>query len=295
MNIKKALSFCFALLGLSFISAQESKNDSESPNRSISGTIHSYTANSVLSQGTFHKVKVSNSGIYKLTFEDLTAMGIVPENVRIFGYGGAMLEQDFSLPTIDDLPEIAIWMEKGSDGVFNAGDYVLFCAQGTTSWYYNTNKLMFTHIANIYSKAGYYFVTSTADTGKKIQERTIELPSNATINPVTEFVDYQVHERDLINLVNAGKVFYGETFSSGITHKYSFNFPNPIIAENAIKVNLDVAATSASQSSFILNLNSSQYKTLNVAAQNSFDPYERAKRNAGIFTFTRKMIYSSLI
>lgn len=91
---------------------------------------HTYTSNSVLSQGKFVKIRITDSGIYKLTYEDLVSMGINPANVRIFGYGGNVLEQDFSLPKIDDLPEVAIYMNKGSDGVFNAGDYILFYAQG---------------------------------------------------------------------------------------------------------------------------------------------------------------------
>lgn len=285
MNIKKALSFCFALVGLPFVSAQESTIDSDYPNHNVSGARHSYVTNSVLSQGTFYKIRIPAGGVYKLTFEDLTGMGISPDNVRIFGYGGAMFEQDFSLPMIDDLPETAIWMERGNDGIFNSGDYILFYAQGPVRWSYNKNNSMFTHTKNIYSDYGYYFVTSGI-TGKRIQEKTITLPSNAAINPITEFIDYQVHERDLINLVNAGKEFYGETFNNGNSHKYIFNFPNPVLAENVIKVNLDVAATSASQSSFILNLNSSQYKTLNVPAQNLYDPFEKGKKSAGNFAFT---------
>ncbi|MDO9634634.1 MAG: type IX secretion system sortase PorU [Paludibacter sp.] len=286
MKIKNALLFCLVFLNSFIMSAQESMIDSDHLNQSTSGTLHSYVANSVLSQGTFYKIKIIDTGVYKLTFEDLTSMGIDPENVRIFGYGGALLEQNFSLSMIDDLPETAIWMEKGTDGVFNAGDYILFYAQGTTRWSYNTNKSMFTHIGNSYSNAGYYFVTSDAGTGKKIQDKPIELPADPTINPVTEFTDYQVHERDLINFVSAGKEFYGETFNSGNNHKFIFNFPNPVLTENAVKVNLDVAATSPSTSSFIINLNASQHKTLTVAPQNSYDPYERAKRTAGIFTFT---------
>ena len=57
-------------------------------------------------------------------------MGINPANVRVFGYGGAVLEQDFSLPKQDDLPELAIWMEKGSDGM------------GYNSWFYDRLFLM---------------------------------------------------------------------------------------------------------------------------------------------------------
>src|ERR1035437_6045625 len=109
-----------------------------------------YTTTSVLSQGKFVKIKITDSGIYKLTYEDLTSMGIDPANVRVFGYGGGVLEQSFSLPKIDDLPELAIYMDKGSDGVFNSGDYILFYGQGATKWSYDKSKSIFTHTINSY-------------------------------------------------------------------------------------------------------------------------------------------------
>ena len=101
-------------------------NKTASAQKSKTATRHTYVPNSVLADGKFVKIRIVNSGIYKLTYEDLSSMGISPANVRIFGYGGAMLEQSFLIPKPDDLPEVTIHMEKGSDGVFNAGDYILF-------------------------------------------------------------------------------------------------------------------------------------------------------------------------
>lgn len=57
---------------------------------SVSTNLHAYTDNSVLSQGTFHKLKITESGVYKLTYSDLTSMEIDPEHVSIFGYGGGV-------------------------------------------------------------------------------------------------------------------------------------------------------------------------------------------------------------
>ena len=65
---------------------------------------HTYAESSVLTHGKFVKIKITESGIYKLTYEDLVSMGVNPANVHIFGYGGSVLEQDFSLSKIDDLP-----------------------------------------------------------------------------------------------------------------------------------------------------------------------------------------------
>ncbi len=72
---------------------------------------------SVLSTGVWYKIKVTNTGIHKLTADDLAKMGCTPANVRVFGYGGAMLNENFSLPYFHDLPELSIWRGK---------DYVLF-------------------------------------------------------------------------------------------------------------------------------------------------------------------------
>ena len=126
--------------------------------RKISGqSSNSYALNSVLAQGKFVKIRIKDSGIFKLTYEDLVAMGVDPGNVRIFGYGGNVLEQNFAISKPDDLPELSIYMNKGSDGVFNAGDYILFYGQGINKWTYDKSKQMFTHTINPYSNYGYYF------------------------------------------------------------------------------------------------------------------------------------------
>jgi hypothetical protein len=250
----------------------------------VLGGIHSYKSKSVLAEGRFVKVRIKESGVYKLTFEDLNTMGVNPANVRIFGYGGAILNQSFLMPKNDDLPEIAIYMEKGSDGIFNAGDYVLFYAQGVNLWSYNTSLGMFTHAINHYSNYGYYFVSSDAGEGKKIQASAVETP--AVYNDVTEFTDYAVHEKDLLSLANSGKEFYGETFSDVLSYNLNYTFPNVVKSANSVKVRLDVAAASGVVSNFNLSLNSEQPKSLTVAARTVNDHYEKARLANGVFTFT---------
>ena len=255
------------------------------PQKLKATTSHTYAANSVLAQGKFVKVRIVNSGIYKLTYEDLISMGVDPANVHIFGYGGNVLDQSFASAKIDDLPELAIYMNKGADGVFNSGDYVLFYAQGIQKWSYDKTKSMFTHTINSYSKYGYYFVTSDAGTGRKISAETISIPGSSIINPVTEFLDYQVYEKDLQNLTSSGKEFYGETFNDITSYNLPFSFPNPVSTNSTI-ARLDVAASSSSASSFTLLLNGTQSKNLSVAAKTQGDNYEQAKGAAGVFTFT---------
>ena len=255
-----------------------------SQQRISSANTHSYANHSVLSQGKFIKIKITESGVYKLSYKDLASMGIDPGNVRIFGYGGGVLTQDFRLSKIDDLPELAIYMEKGSDGIFNAGDYVLFYAQGVNSWTYNKANAMFMHTLNTYSQYGYYFVTSDAGTGKKISDKAITLPpASATISTVDEFVDYKVYEKDNISIIKSGRVFYDNVFESSTETNMSSSFPNAILTNSAM-VRLDVAAKSTSTSSFNLSLNLSQAQNLSVEAVNPKSE-DMAHVNSGIFSF----------
>ena len=260
------------------------------PHRVVAATRHAYASNSVLSQGKFVKIKVKDTGIYKLTFEDLNSMGINPANVRVFGYGGAVLEQDFSLPKQDDLPELAIWMEKGSDGIFNAGDYILFYAQGINRWTYDKSISAFTHKGNSYSQYGYYFVSSDAGVGKRIVDKTKILPEAQKVNTITEFLDYKVYEKDLLNIigvdagVGSGREFYGERFSDVTSISIPFGFPN-IVPGSTTSVKLDVAASSVVNSNFSLSLNGGQTKSLPVSAKSSTDFYEQARGNTSTYSY----------
>lgn len=256
------------------------------PHEPVSAGIHSYANSSVLAQGKFVKIRIKESGVYKLTYDDLNSMGINPANVRIFGYGGKLLEQSFLLPKLDDLPEIAIHMEKGQDGVFGSGDYILFYAQGVNSWSYDSSKKMYTHVLNYYSSYGYYFVTSDAGEGRKItEEEAITPPESAVVNNVSDYIDYSVYENELISLINSGKEFYGETFTPDFSLTMNASVTDILKRSNAVRVRLDVAAASDVTTNFSLTLGGEQTKNLSVAMK-SDNIYEVARSATGIYDFT---------
>lgn len=226
----------------------------------VGAITHTYTESSVLSEGSWVKIRVSETGIYRLTYEELRAAGLSnPANVRVYGYGGAMLTQDFNQPKIDDLPAVGIYMETGSDGVFGAGDYILFYGQGTTSWAYNGTR--FVHTRNTYSDYGYYFLSDNA--GEQHLLPTADALDGTGGTPVTTYTHYQVHEQDLVNLLDresgtdgGGREFYGENFtSSATTRTFSFSVPN--ITTSSINLRSEVAAYSTRRSTFTATLNGS--------------------------------------
>ncbi|MEL6844404.1 MAG: hypothetical protein AAFP02_14425, partial [Bacteroidota bacterium] len=68
---------------------------------------------SVLSEGTWYKLGVVETGMYKLDQAFLNSIGINtsgldPRNIQIYGNGGGMLPQANSVPVHDDLVQNAV-------------------------------------------------------------------------------------------------------------------------------------------------------------------------------------------
>ncbi|MDR0866153.1 MAG: type IX secretion system sortase PorU [Candidatus Symbiothrix sp.] len=198
-----------------------------------------YAAGSVLSKGKWIQLRVTENAIYKLTYDDLKKMGIDdPAKVKIYGYGGWILEQDFTKPYVDDLPEVAVYLNKGSDNVFNSGDFLLFYGRGTVKWTYNSSGAIFEHQNNPYSTYGTYFVTESEQGPKELPTQDSYTGAGATT--VTTFDDYLIHERDSIAILASGRELFGESFIGKNTQSFSCNVPG--ITSDAGKVRLSFAA-----------------------------------------------------
>jgi len=240
---------------------------------------HSYASHSILSSGHWVKIRVSESGICRLTYDELASAGLSPANVRIYGYGGAMLSQDFTKHKIDDLPAVGFWMVTGNDGVFNSGDYILFYAQANFSWEYN--GVRFAHTRNPYSDYGYYFLTDNVGEQKILAPETRETFAT-TPTEVSTYTNYQLHEVDKVNLLDpqngvdgGGREFYGELFTPNTSQSFTLRTAN-IVASTPMRLYVDVAAYSTAQSTFTVQVGSHQ-ELINVAGTPISDNYTFAK------------------
>lgn len=243
--------------------------------------LHSFVSNSALSSGKWIKIGVTQSGIYKITYENLAAWGINnPANANIFGYGGAMLPENFLENKFDDLPQLSVYKQKGNDGVFRPGDYILFYAQGPQSWKYDSSNKIFKRILNPYSTIAYYFISSDVGTEKLIQNKTAVGATATTI--VTEYLDRQIHETETTNIISSGKEWYGETYNHLTNRDFSFSFNN-ISASKAATVTADAAAKAGSITSLSIGQNNSYLGGLSFSA---IGEYDGAKDSNANFSFT---------
>lgn len=213
----------------------------------------SYASNSILSIGKWKKLKISQTGVYKLTFYQIKEMGFSsPSNVKIYGNGGAFLGYYNNKPRIDDLVEIPIYINKGNDGVFNEGDYILFYAKAPVYWNYDLTNLAFTHFLHPYTNDSYYFITDYGNTATNIP--SVNYDTLITTHVVNSFDDYAYHEQELHNFLKSGRLWVGESFNYSLAQTFSFNFQN-IVPNSSLYIQSAVYARANTSSSFTFNIN----------------------------------------
>ncbi|WP_321318360.1 type IX secretion system sortase PorU [Labilibaculum sp.] len=215
----------------------------------------SYVNSSVLQSGKWVKIAIDTTAVHKITYSQLIEMGISnPENIRIYGSGGGMLPKMNNEDSLDDLPNNPIYMDKGSDGIFNSGDFILFYAKGPRSWRFDKTAGEFVHENHLYSKFSHYFLSSDMGSPTLIQSAT-SLPSS-NIN-VTGFDDYAVFDQDNINLLESGRLWLGNTFDVTTNYSFNFSFPNLKTSEPlSISTNLVARSSSATKFSLLSGTNS---------------------------------------
>ena len=187
-----------------------------------------YASSSVLSSGNWYKVGLSASGIYKLTYSDLSSLGmdvdhLNPQNLRVYHNGGGLLNEINSQPRFDDLTEVPIYVAGESDGKFDRDDYVLFYARGPVTWKYNVVKGSFEHNPNAYDDYSYAFITADLGKGKRVAGGVQPSGSGKEID---EFLDYKVYEKGKYNIINGGRTFYSDVIDGNGSITEDFLFKN---------------------------------------------------------------------
>ncbi len=221
---------------------------------------------SVLASGKWYKIGVTKDGVYKIDKTFLSTLGLDvtntdPRNIRIYGNGGKLMPEKNSVFRHDDLNENAISIVGENDGVFDAGDYILFYGQSTDSWKRIAgSKMPFDHQIHYFSDTSFYFITADLGTGKRISSQN---SLSNTPNTTTSKQDYYgFHEQNTTNLVKSGREFYGEKFDLTTTYSFSFLIPDAAIGDS-VYVQASVVgrsdATTVGPSSFGVNFNSNTF------------------------------------
>ena len=227
------------------------------------------TYNSKLSNGTIYKIAVNQTGIHKIdaTFLQnelgIDLGSIDPRKIQLLGNGGGMLPTTVGVQRIDDLEENAILIQGESDGSFDANDFILFYAEGPSTWYYDADRNSFQRPINVYDENNYYFIKIGNENGLRIGNQPSASGSAYTS---TTFNDYIRYESDQYNLLfeydlaqGSGTSWVGDYFKNQTVYSYPdiFVFPN-----------LDTESAVIMEGKFISRSESTgNYFSLDVAGQ----------------------------
>jgi len=227
----------------------------------LNKSVQEYAASSVLASGRWAKIAVISEGIHRLDYSRIREMGITdPATAVLYGNNRGQLSfmNDGTAP--DDLRKIAVTIEKGSDGIFNDGDYLLFYAEGTHRWMHDPSSGSYSFLRHHYSDTAWYFIGSQPS-GPLVM--TTETQPSAPPSDFSQSTDILFrHEREEISLIRSGREWYQQV-ASGAQTAVGPDFTDLITSER-IRYMLRVLGRSDSGTSFTLRQGTETVKTVNV-------------------------------
>jgi hypothetical protein len=264
-----------------------------------------YAQNSVLAQGQWFKIGVTQTGVHSITKQFLRDAGldvdaIDPRTLKVYGMGAGMLPQLNSATRFDDLPENAIIVEGESDGVWDENERILFYGKAQRdNWIYDDQSGRYAHSSNIYTDITYYFVTYGGAIGKRIAIASSPGASNIQSNQYDKLV---VHELENTNLIRSGRIWVGEEFSRVNTYNFAVEMGTVNTAE-PLYIASSVAARSFAGSSFSVRVNNAVVINHSISAVSanfetayaSSDGLKNATVNIGNGSVSISYSYSSVV
>lgn len=224
--------------------------------------------NSPLASGKWFKISVSETGMYKVDHNFIATnfgvTGLRTSQIRMFGNGGKMLPEENGVDEIKGLTETGIWVSDGGDGSFDAGDYFVFYGQGPVNNILSKDGNWLEPEKNYYTDKGYYFLNFEGSNGMRVENQTNPPVANVQVNTYTGVA---VHENDLANPQQFGKLWWGEEFSNApgkqTSHTVQLNLGN---VTDSTEFRVNVVNTSKSPGSFNIVLNGQPFDNVELGA-----------------------------
>lgn len=183
-----------------------------------------------ISTGTWVKVKIDKSGVYKIDKTQLSQLGIsIPKesvsSIKLFGNGGEELPENVLLADSNQFREQPIILHTSSDGSF---DDIVFYASGTNGFKYNENLKRVEHYLNHYNNSNYYLLTWGGTFSQKFEHQTST--SEAAVNFPTTYIARIFNEEELVNPYGAGsgRRYFGQQIDQSLPRTFTSTLPNLI-------------------------------------------------------------------
>ncbi|MCM1369980.1 MAG: type IX secretion system sortase PorU [Candidatus Amulumruptor caecigallinarius] len=200
-----------------------------------------YPANSKLAEGRWAKVKVEATGMHIISDADLRSLGFSnPEKVHVYGLGGR--DTGFGLGMThgrpNDLPLLpSVRTAKGI--VFFAADHFTWKPAARNS------RTPYSHTIHPYSDATYYFISDRDTEAEDLKTSSFTARGEGS-NPLEEFTDRLVHEKDLEHCGESGVTLLGEDFRMQKAQTFRLEMPGMTDGQAMVSVRFGAKTTGGS-------------------------------------------------
>jgi hypothetical protein len=251
-----------------------------------------FKASSVLSEGTYYKLGIPQAAIYKLDYAFLESLGLSPEQVdpamiQVFTQRSGMLPQANAAEPADDLVEIPLYVKSEQDARFDPEDYLVFYAEGPGKTSFLEEEQRFVYEKNIYDSLHYVFLRVGQEAGLRISTQPSLIYGSGLL--IREFDDFYHHEKDLHNLLQSGREWYGEEFwEEEPSLDLKINWPG-LLSFQEMKVHLSAISRATEAANFSLSYNGQEVGRMEVQAAQATTFGFKARK--GEQTFMHRLAY----
>lgn len=222
-----------------------------------------YATESKLASGHWVKVKVTETGMQQLTFDQLRAMGFSdPGKVAVYGYPGMQLRDfAFSSSMPDDLPAVASAIYGDKLVFFGVGRGMVTLTKYGAS---GTNHIDL--LRNVYGLASYYYLTDS----QPAERVALSQGEFAGTTPVTSAYGYAVHDFTE-HYPGIGALLFSESFHQSPL-EVEFRLPGLTDARANIMTSLAVAGQMpyANRATVDINGSSNEFQITGFGGDTSY-------------------------
>ena len=223
-----------------------------------------YTRKSVLSEGKWTKISITEDGMYRLTRSALQKMGFKnPDNVRLYGYGGHRLSE-VSNPEeeYDDLQEVPLYKV--------GNDTWLFWGNGLLYWEGNER------IFNPYSTKAFYFLTEADSPSQITTAKTVE----SWDTTYSTFTDHVLYEKDEYAWFHGGRNLHdGTNYANSNSHTYKLS---TVGSKGGEKLTIVFTASASKATEMTPTVNGTALAKMSMSKLGSYEYFTQAKKTTDV-------------
>ena len=232
-----------------------------------------YAAHSVLAQGRWVKIGITEDGVYRLTASDLSRMGFYdPSRVKLYGYGGHVQDEVIDADSdFDDLEEVPLYRD---------GQGLLFFGKGLVSWSAPSRSGQATHRVNTYARQACYFLTEGD------APRVIEAASVAASQRNLDYTPAHVlYHKEEYSWYSSGRMFYEAlNYASANSQTYHLPVVDPVASAGGF-LTVDFSAHSTSGSTTVRpTVDGTALNSISISASGEYDAAVERQRTYTLST-----------